>query len=260
MKILISLIKDSSVPKIDSYLLLVLPIKSKLSKNPLLVIHIFEGFLLNFLPIAGKKTSPPAAPKEDLSSLEYLQSLRKDIDQYRSNIEDNINTIQSFDSGPTSAPRNHPLTQRSPPVTEEKEKKLLIHGLVSPRNNTEQRVSYKNKYKNVESKVAKHIENIGTHQTDSSISHDLKSHRATPQNKGLIGSVGGLKSGASSKKSLNNVAGTRVSSRAKLADVEEKERKSNTSSSKMQNKFMNAQNAINFVEKLISDFKVGNKV
>jgi len=192
-----------------------------------------------------------------LSSLEYLQNLRKDIDQYRSNIEDNINTIQSFDSGPTSAPRNHPLTQRSPPEKPE-EKKLLINGLVSPRN--PERPSYKvsNNYKNVESKVAKHIENTGTHQTDSSIAHELKSHRATPQNKGLIGSVSGIKSGSSSKKSLNNVANTRVSSRAKLADVEEKERKSN--SNKIQSKYMNAQNAISFVEKLISDFKVGNKI
>jgi len=208
-------------------------------------------------PNTGKKTTPK---KEDLSSLEYLQSLRKDIDNYRSNIEDNINTIQSFDSLPTSAPRNHLFVGKA--ATEEK--KHAPNNLVSPRsNNLNERPSHKtsSKYKNVESKVAKHIESMATQQTDASIVHEIKSHRATPNNKGNVGSLTGVKSGPSSKKSLSNVGGgkdTRYSSRSKLAEVEEKERKS--SKTQIQSKFMNAQNAINFVEKLISDFKIGQKI
>jgi len=206
-------------------------------------------------PNTGKKTTPK---KEDLSSLEYLQSLRKDIDHYRSNIEDNINTIQSFDSLPTSAPRNHLFVGKA--ATDEKDKKLAPNRLVSPRgNNPNERPSYKtsSKYKNVESKVAKHIENMATQQTDASIVHEIKSHRATPNNN--RSSLTAVKSGPSSKKSLSNLGGkdTRFSSRSKLAEVEEKERKS--SKTQIQSKFMNAQNAINFVEKLISDFKIGQK-
>ena len=182
--------------------------------------------------------------------MQYLKSLRRDIDKYRNNIEENIYTIQSIDSLPLTESRIEG-TKRTPASV----KKLGLSNIHSPKGETAT-TPYKGskKYKNVESKVAKHIECKLT-QSDINQDETAPKMKNVTSNKTRPKAASAYKpSNTSSTKSMKTIdKDQKLNSSRKLTDADEKEKKA-----KIQAKFMNAQDAINFVERLISDFKSGN--
>ena len=180
-----------------------------------------------------------------MSSLEYLKNLRKDIDKYKNNIEEHIQTIKSIDS--SSVLQNNPQNTSK---SQNQIQKASISDLDSPKAKSRNGFKVSSKYKSVQSKVAQHIEGKLTDQTQVKSPRDIKVRESneTPNNRGSYKANISQKSTATPKNREVNTA------KPKNNESEDLERKSRT-----QSKFMNDKSAINFVEKLINDFKLSNK-
>ena len=175
--------------------------------------------------LGAKQTS---SKDTGISNIEYLKNLRNDINKYKNNIEDQIQTLQHIDQTATSKQQRNNINKQNANVGNQNE-------IISP-------VKKSSKYSHIESKVAKIIEG----KTSQVAPEDLYTAQDSKNASSIMN-----QSKQTHQKSFNTPDKSRRTEEIQSESAEKRQ--------KFNPAFMCDQEAIVFVDKLITKFKTNYK-